>query len=144
MYGFESLKDLFDVLLVPLAGGAIALMWPEYQARDRRKRFEALIVRELEEAGPYPKERNSKHSVWVDHQKKDFIHKRIIESPSENPEFILSLDPTLVYQISQLWDARRTSDGKQWLWYLQGLAERYKGEVGNVYREWKSLIESYQ
>ena len=54
MYGFESLKDLFEVLLVPAVGGVIALFWPELQSRDKRKRFETLIVRELEEIAPFP------------------------------------------------------------------------------------------
>ena len=52
MYGFESLKDLLDVLLVPAIGGAIALFWPQLQAHYKRERFVRLIKRELEEVGP--------------------------------------------------------------------------------------------
>ena len=144
MWGFESLKDLLDVLLVPAVGGAIALLWPELQARDKRRRFERLISRELEELGPYPEVRVPTSSSWTEHQKKNFLHKRILEDASANREFILTLDPTLVYQVSQLWDALKTADDTQWLWYLKCLADRYHGKVAKAYEDWKKLIESYK
>jgi hypothetical protein len=62
MFGFGSPKDWFDVLLVPAVGGAIALFWPKLQKRDKRKRFETLIARELEEIAPFPKGRDS--TLW--------------------------------------------------------------------------------
>ena len=144
MWGFESLKDLLDVLLVPAVGGAIALLWPELQARDKRRRFERLIARELEELGPFPTARVPTSRSWTEHQKKNFIHRRILEDASRNRDFILTLDPTLVYQVSQLWDALKTADDTQWLWYLKGLAERYHGKVAKAYEEWEQLIESYK
>jgi hypothetical protein len=144
VYGFESLKDLFDVLLVPAVGGAVALFWPELQARHKRNRFENLIARELEELAPFPKQRDWTCSSWTDHLKKDFIHKRILEDPSQNRDFILSLDASLVYHLSQLWDARKTGDNSQWLFYLKNLADRFGGNVAGIYGEWKVLIKSYQ
>lgn len=144
MWGFESLKDLLDVLLVPAVGGAIALLWPELQARDKRRRFERLIARELEEVGPFPETRGPTSGSWTEHQRKNFVHKRILEDASTNRDFILTLDATLVYQVSQLWDALRTADEKQWLWYLQCLAGRYHGKVAKAHDEWVKLIESYK
>lgn len=144
MWSFESFKDLLDVLLVPAVGGAIALLWPELQARDKRRRFERLIARELKELSPFPKTRGSMSGSWTEHQRKNFVHKRIFEDVSANRDFILTLDATLVYQVSQLWDALKTQDETQWLWYLKCLAGRFGGKVVNVHNEWAQLIESYK
>lgn len=144
MWGFQSLKDVLEVVLVPAVGGVIALLWPLLQAWYKRTRFEALISRELEELGPFPKQRVDASRSWVDHQKKDFIHKRILAEASENRDFILSLDATLVYEVSQLWDARGTADETQWLWYLKLLADRYQGKVAVAYEEWDALIASFK
>jgi hypothetical protein len=35
--------------------------------------------------------------------KKEFIHKDIICNPTENTDFIFSIDPRLVYHTRQLW-----------------------------------------
>jgi hypothetical protein len=50
----------------------------------------------------------------------------------------------LVYHVSQLWDALKTADDTQWLWYLKRLAERYEGEVAKAYEQWDRLIKSYK
>jgi len=144
MWGFESVKDLFDVLLIPAVGGAIALLWPEIQTRDKRRRFERLIARELEELGPFPKTRGGTLRSWTEHQRKNFVHKRILEDASKNRDFILTLDAELVYEVSQLWDALKTEDETQWRWYLQCLAKRYGSKVAKVHGEWVQLIESYK
>jgi hypothetical protein len=143
MWGFESAKDVLDVLLVPAVGGAVALLWPQLQAWDKRRRFERLIARELEELGPHPKIRGSAFQAWTEHQNKNFVHKRIFEDASTNRDFILTLDATLVYEVSQLWDAVKTADETQWLWYLKCLADRYH-KVAKVHAEWVQLIESYK
>src|SRR5690348_8029383 len=51
--GFANIKDILDVLLVPLSVGLLAVLWPTLAARKRRTNFEVLIRRELEEAAPY-------------------------------------------------------------------------------------------
>lgn len=144
MYGFESLKDLLDVLLVLAVGGFVALFWPKLQAYYKRRRFENLIARELEEIGPFRKQGEPTFSSWVDHQQKDFVHRRVLENPSQNFDVILSLDPTLVYHVSQLWDALKTGDDSQWLHYLKKLADRFGNNLAGVYREWDELIASYK
>lgn len=143
MWGFDTVKDLLEVVLIPAVGGAIALAWPELQRRYRRKRFEGLIKRELAELSPHPPAWTQTSKSWTDHQKKDFVHKKIIEEPSKNRAFILSLDPDLVYELSQLWDARKSADERQWLWYLECLAKRYNGEVAKAYDAWVKLIASF-
>lgn len=142
MWGFYSIKDVLEVLLVPAIGGLIALIWPELQRRYKGRRFEGLIERELRELEPSPAELTPTSTSWTDHQKKDFVHRRIFEDASKNRDFILSLDPGLVYELSQLWDARKSGDETQWLWYLECLAKRYGGEVSKTYHKWSDLIKS--
>jgi len=62
MFGFESVKDVLDVIQVPVVGGLAGLVWPLVQALDKRRRFECLIARELEEVEPYPNTRSSQKS----------------------------------------------------------------------------------
>jgi hypothetical protein len=144
MWGFNSLKDVLDIVLVPGVLAWLAYYWPkrqvEKQAEDRRNRFENLIKRELEELGPYTEAKKNKGN-WTDYQTKDFLHAKIIADPSENRDFILSLEPTLVYQVSQLWEARKDADGDQWLHYLGELSQRYGGKISKAYVQWKKLIK---
>lgn len=144
MYGFDSVKDIVEVILIPAVGGTIVLLWPALQALDKRRRFERLIVRELEELGPYPKTRSDSLGSWIDHQKKDFVHKKLLEATNDNRDFILSIDPALVYFVTQLWDARRMADDDQWLWYLECLAKRYGGKIEQALANWQTLIQSYK
>lgn len=62
MFGFESVKDVLDAILVPAVDGLVASFWPLVRALDKRRRFERLIARELEEVKPYPKTRSSQKS----------------------------------------------------------------------------------
>lgn len=144
MWGFQHLKDVLEVVLVPAVGGAIAIIWPLLQAWDKRTRFEAPVSRELEELRPFPKQRVDALRSWIDHQKKDFIHKRILADASENRDLILRLDSSLVYEVSQLWDALGTADETQWLYYLKLLAQRYQGNVAVAFEEWDALIASFK
>jgi hypothetical protein len=146
MWGFDSLKDLLDVLLIPVAVGAMAVLWPELQCGNRRRRFEALIHRELEELTPFPETRSEspQSKTWTEHQTKTFIHQHVFNDVNVNRDFILALDPSLAYEVSQLWEARKAADDKQWLWYLESLAKRYNGRVAESYEKWKRLIDSYR
>jgi len=141
MLGFESLKDILEVVLVPIILAVLALSWPQLQARYRRKQFERLIVRELKEASPYPLKKERGYTSWIQHQKKDFLHKKILEEPTENRDFILSLDPTLAYNVSQLWAARKEGNHTQWLHYLKEIANRHGGEIEKVHEQWKAVIK---
>lgn len=147
MWGFSSLKDFLDVVLVPGVLTWLAFYWPkrlaERQADDRRDRFESLIKRELEELGPCPEDKKKNAGNWADYQIKNFLHVKIIDNPSENRDFILSLDPTLVYHVSQLWEARNAPDGDQWLYYLDKLSQRYGGKVTEAYDQWYPLIKGH-
>lgn len=99
-------KDLAFPLAIAIVGGTVAFFWPWLQTRQRGRRFEAIIWRELEEVGPLAlDEKTSK--PWWELLSKRFIHEEIFRRDriSENRDFILSIDPTLVYLVNQLWIA---------------------------------------
>jgi hypothetical protein len=130
--GFENLKDILDVLLVPVSVGLLALLWPALAARKRRKNFEYLIRRELEEADP--KTEDLPNGLrWHRYLTRRFLHEEIISHPVDNSEFVLSLNPRLAYSLSQMWiafnkgykknDEPSKDDAEQWCWHLRSTCE---------------------
>ena len=99
------------------------MFWPWVQTAFRGRKFEGIIRRELEEVGPYPW-----HPVdnrpWWEHASKRFVHEEIFARAqiSANRDFLLSLNPTVVYRVSQVWMAFGKRDGDQWLHFLRELA----------------------
>lgn len=142
--GFSSYRDMLSVLLAPIVGGAVAVAWPWLVTFQRKLRFEALIVRELKEIGPVSRPNDASFPVWTDYQPKHFVHKQVFENPSLNRDFILSLDPTLSYHVSLLWDAHRRKDHKEWLYHLKELNTMYRGgkKLLEVQKAWITLIAS--
>jgi hypothetical protein len=128
--GFQSLKELLEVLLVPLSVGLIAVPLPEFGARKRRANFERLIRRDLEEATPYAPN-SGVNGTWHEHMTRRFLHEGIIRHPRENEEFVLGLNRELSYNLSQMWIAydNAAEEGQavstspqhaeQFLWYLR-------------------------
>ena len=144
--GFATWKDILDVAVVPLALGLAALLWPAAENFLRRRSFQRLIVRELRELAPEPESARA-GLTWVEHQRKQFVHKRIFDEVSTNRDFILSLPAHWIYPVSQLWIARQAEDGEQWLFYLEKLAARKydgSGEVDQVFQKWQRLIHAYR
>jgi Zn-dependent M16 (insulinase) family peptidase len=128
-----ELKEILNIVVIPISLALLALIWPAMQSENRRCEFKALIFRELKELSPYPK--NAQHQGWWEHQNKNFIHQKIFQNSSENLDFILSLNPELVYFVSQLWEAKNDKNATQWLNYLKELSE-YK-EI----RQWAKYLE---
>ncbi len=136
MWGFQSLKDVLEVVGVPLVVFVLGLWLAGRPDRRRRERFINLIRQELEEAKPEPEGPTQKvldkFESWTDLLKKRFIHQDIFENPSENRDFILNLDPGLAYSLAQMWGAFRDAKprdgadhtdygrrGLQWLDHLR-------------------------
>jgi hypothetical protein len=143
--GFQSWKDIIEVLLIPVSLAFLALFWPEVQAAARRRAFYRLIVRELEELSPFP-ETAKQGDDWYHHLRKEFIHQKIFRAPSENSQFILSLSPDMVYLVSQLWGAFENRDAGQWLHFLDELSKsKYdeQGEIKKAHQQWASVIDQY-
>ena len=142
--GFESWKDWFSVLGVPVglaaAGGLYQLMKRRYDERA----FLRLVLRELEEVGPWPTEPISRGS-WEQHQRRTFVHQKIFDNPSQT--LLLGLPPDLVYIVNQLWSSRASSDAGQWLYCLGKLsAPAYdkRGRIGRSRDEWEVLLRKYE
>jgi hypothetical protein len=144
VHGFESWKDVFEVVGIPVAIAMAGLLWPSVQARLRRRVFTRLIIRELAEVGPYPAE-SAHDGTWIQHQQDEFVHKRIFEDPSTNRDFILTLPADIVYHVSQLWQARAQGDADQWLYSLGKLAGYDRsGEISKAHGQWTQLIAVYK
>jgi hypothetical protein len=140
-----SSKDVLEIVVVPVALALIALAWPEIQSFWRRQRFRGLIVRELREIAPFP-ERARPGLHWWDHATKRFVHRTIFDAAAENRDFILSLPPDLVYDVSQLWAALEQRNMVQWLHFLRKLSAPSldgTGEVVAALGKWTALIDEY-
>lgn len=113
-------RDILDIIIIPISLALIAWLWPAIQHWNRRRAFRRLIVRELEEISPHPQEPTGEG--WWTHQQKTFVHQAIFDNPSENRDFILSLEPDLVYYVTQLWQAKKDKDWSQWDYCLECLS----------------------
>ena len=114
---------VFEKATIPIVVAGIGIsvaFWSNIQSWHRGRSFEKLILRELEEVGPKPLEDGKE---WYEHfTKGEFIHRKIINEPTQNRDFILSIDPSLVYLVSQLWSAFDHKDAVQWLYYLREIS----------------------
>jgi hypothetical protein len=133
-------------LILAFVGGAIAVFWPWLQTYFRGRKFERIIRRELEELGPTPTA-PVEGKPWWEHATKRFVHEEVFarERVSENRDFLLSLDPTVVYRVSQLWTALAKRDSAQWLHFVGELAS--DPNVGSerlrqAQREWGAIIDA--
>jgi hypothetical protein len=132
-----------EVLVIPLAGVVFSWLWPVMQGWYRRRRFTALIVRELREVGPYP-DTPQPAMKWWEHLGRQFVHAKILGEASANRDFILSLDPTLTYHVTQLWSAAADHNAGNWLHYLERCV-RYdrSGDVKRAKAAWQALLNGY-
>jgi hypothetical protein len=141
-------KDILDIVLIPLAVVLLPLIWAFCASLFRRTQFRNLILREIEEIGPFPLDRSSLPSgnSWTDHHtQKRFLHKEIFEKPTENRDFILSLSPDLVYHVIQLWQSKDNHD--QWLYMISQIkSQAYcsrRNKIQKVEDKWRSLMREY-
>jgi hypothetical protein len=97
-------KDIWVPLIIAFFAGAVAAFWLWLQAFQRGLKFQRLIRRELEEIAPHPP-LPVEDLPWWQHATKRFVHQEFFErsNVAANRDFLLSLDPTVVYQVSQLW-----------------------------------------
>jgi hypothetical protein len=141
----DAWKDIGVPLIIAFFGAGIAAFWPWIQAFQRGRRFERIIGRELEEIGPHPG-CPKPGKAWWEHAQRRFIHEELFQrhSISQNRDFLLSLDPTVVYQVSQLWIALEKRDGHQWLYFLGELANNDRvgsPELRSAHSKWKTIMD---
>ena len=159
MWGFDTLKDVLDVVVVPLVIFGLGIWLPRQLELQKRRAFINLIRRELGEMAPDPIIPEST-GQWPKHLKKRFLHEAIFSKPSENRDFILSLPPDLAYNVAQLWihfekasttkqDTDLAEHGDRWCDYLHGICEffRKRGDqtlYSQIYEPWKKLTQAYR
>jgi len=124
-------------LVATIIGGVIAVGWPSWRSWQIGRRFVKLVRRELEEIKPNApeiekairgKDAPPADKPWWQYLSKRFVHEKFVtrEGISDHRDFVLSLDPTLVYLLSQLWSSFEEHDGEQWKYYLCTLADNKK------------------
>jgi hypothetical protein len=137
--------DVVVPLLLAFVGGAIAIFWPWLQAFFLGRKFQGIIRRELEEIRPQPSG-PVEGKPWWEHANKRFVHEEIFarERITENRDFLLSLNPTVVYCVSQLWSAFAKRDSNQWLHFLGELASSKVGsdQLRLAQREWQAIVDA--
>jgi hypothetical protein len=157
-HGFDTLKDIVQVLIIPVVIFAAGAFLPRMLEGQRRRAFLSLIRRELTEMEPWPKERSAE-GKWPQHLKKRFVHQSIFANPSQNRDFILSLPADLVYHEAQLWlhfekatfamdDKDVAEHGARWCdylkWVCNDLGGRGRGDfTKSVYEPWERLVLAY-
>lgn len=135
--------SLASAIVLAVVAGALGIFWPWIRARYTARRFHGIIARELEEIGPHPKSRSG--LPWWTHLQRRFIHEEILTRPrlSENREFILTMDSTVLYLVTQLWMSYEKRDAVQWLHYLGELAENEVvggDQLRTAHEEWKEIV----
>ncbi len=172
MGGFDNLKDFIDVVFMPSVLFVLGVWLPKriekLKSEQRKKEFEKLIYREMQEMEPHEPENQKEQVVWTDYLRKRFIHEEIFRNPSENRDFILSLNPDLAYHEAQLWinfdkalgtrcdnekkkekltESEMTDIGEyggQWCIHLINIVEHLEPTPGklqeDLYAPWEKLI----
>lgn len=135
--------------VVSLAAAVVVATWTTAQALQRGWRFRRLIRRELAEIGPHPKEPDprSPDRPWWEFATKRTVHEEIFrrEHISENRDFILSLDPTIVYRVTQLWIALEKRDGPNWVYFMGEVAATSglrSPDLTLAHRRWADIMAS--
>ena len=156
--GFDTLKDILEVVIIPIAIFVIGALLPGMFEAVKTRKFLALIKRELGEMGPRP-DKKSNDGKWYQHLKKRFIHEEIFAKISENRDFILSLPPEVSYNTSQLWThfEKATKPMKpedlaehaaSWCDYLRAICSFFDHQESrnfykSVYEPWEQLVLEY-
>jgi hypothetical protein len=139
-------NDVLPAAIVAVVGGAVAAFWPWFQSYWRGRKFEGIIRRELAEIGPFPLEPQS-NTPWWEYLRKRFVHEEVFvrNQVAASRDFLLSLDPDVVYKVSQLWIAYEKRDARQWLHYLGELAsDNHVGsqKLRNACGAWTKLLNA--
>jgi hypothetical protein len=147
--GFDTWKDWIEILVIGIAipvGLAAAAGVNQWLGQYLKKRsFQRIVLRELEEISPHPPSRMT-NGQWNQHLKPKFMHQKIFDAPSENADFLLRLPQNLVYFVNQLWAAKDAGNSEQWLYFLCKLSCRSydpKRKIKAARDQWKALINEY-
>ena len=146
---------ILQIIIIPIVVATLALFWNSIQNWYKRHIFQKFIFREFEEISP--NDRLGEGMKWYEYLQKEFVHQKIFENIKDNRDFILSLDPDLIYHLTQLWYTYKRdkdyqeSSGSEWLYHLEKILEYAKihnldknKEIEKAYTEWIKKINPYE
>jgi hypothetical protein len=93
---------LVATLIIAMVGWRL----PRVADQRRRRRFLALMHRELQEMAPVRLEIPAPDIGWtslLSNKRKQFIHRAIFATPASARDFVLCLDADLAYAATQMW-----------------------------------------
>ena len=144
--GSPSAEDDFNFLkdfAVPVAAALIigvTASWAFIQSWWRGHYFRRLIMRELRELEPNIT--TIKDKPLKDCMNRRFIHKEILEKPTENKEFIFSIKPGIIYHTSQIWYAFKSDDKDNFIKHFCELSEDTDDEnIKDACKKWIKLFK---
>jgi hypothetical protein len=114
--------DVVVPVVVAVFAAVFAVWWPYLQTRRRASQFQTMIARELKEIGPRPHEPGD---WWWQRLQRRFVHEELMARGrvSDNRDFLLTLNPNVVYHLFQLWVAFDKGNGIQWRFHLCELSK---------------------
>jgi hypothetical protein len=130
--GLATILAAITVSLATVAAGALAVLWPVIQGRLQRHRFKRLMLRELQELKPNGEQ-------WDEREKPDYVHRTVVEDLQAHLDFVLSLDPSIVYNLRRMWWAFGR-DGREFLDRLRTLAQGNTTIQINA-QEWEKTLK---
>jgi hypothetical protein len=124
------LKDYAIPIAVAIIGG-IAASWNFIQSRWHGRYFQKLILEELAEFEPEIKPGGlyKANTNLKSYMKKTFIHKKILNNPTENKDYIFNTNHKLIYLTTQLWSAFDRNDVSQFLMYFCYISQQRKRKI---------------
>jgi hypothetical protein len=132
--GLATILAAITAGLATLAAAALAVLWPIIQGKRQRHRFNRLMGRELQELKPNGEQ-------WDECKKPDYVHRTVIEDPQAHLDFVLSLDPSIVYNLRRMWWAFGR-DGREFLDRLWTLAQDTRNPtIQENAQEWEKTLK---
>jgi hypothetical protein len=130
--GLTTILAAITAAFATVTAAALAFLWPLIQVKRQRHQFNRLMRRELQELKPNGEQ-------WDECKKPDYVHRTVIEDPQAHLDFVLSLDPSIVYNLRRMWWAFGR-DGREFLDRLWTLAHRNSMIQANA-QEWEKTLK---
>ena len=141
----KTVADFTVPIVVAIIAGAAA-SWNFIQAKWNGHYFQNLIIRELGELEPRKRnpedEEKVEYGLLTFHMNKSFMHKKILDNPTENKESIFTVDNKLIYLTNQVWSAFDNNDVEQFLLNLKFISvdKRKKLKIFPMRYDWSNNI----
>jgi hypothetical protein len=145
--------EIAGAVAIPLAIAAL----PVIAARRRRRGFLRLLDRELAELNPEPDAVSGVDrpgEAWKRALQKRFVHEAFVSDPSVHHEFLLSLPPGLVYDLTQMWNHFHKAEaadswgdlathGQRFCDYLESILASRRASLATA-EAWQELVRQVE